>query len=88
MRNAKQPPQITVNFRPVSEWTDEQLERLIGFGKIEAELLDQLEAATAAGDRDLAWQISLALVENIRRVERVSEELKRPVPGGRRVKEF
>jgi hypothetical protein len=63
MRDVKD--RIHVEFTPASELTLDQIERLIGYGKTEADLLDQLEEATRAGDRDLAWQISVALLRNI-----------------------
>lgn len=56
------------------ELTDSELERLMSFGRREAELIDELEEATRNGDRDLAWQIAQTLV----RVE--DEALRRPQP--------
>lgn len=63
MRSAKQPARIAVAFRPVDELTDAQLQRLIDLGRREAELLNALEDAVANNDRDLAWQISMAIFE-------------------------
>lgn len=44
-----------------AELNDTQIDTLIGFGKREGELLDELTAAVRANDRDLAWQIAEAL---------------------------
>jgi hypothetical protein len=43
------------------ELSDIQVERLMSFGRDEADLIDQMEAATRAGDRDLVWQLAQAL---------------------------
>jgi hypothetical protein len=47
---------------PVAELTNHQIEVLMTFGRREAELIDQMEAATRAGDRALVWQLAEALV--------------------------
>lgn len=65
---------IRVMPRAADELTDSQIETLMNFGKREAELIDELEAATRNGDRDLAWQIAQALC----RIE--DEARKRPEP--------
>lgn len=43
------------------ELDDAQIERLMDFGKREADLIEQMEAATRDGDRDLCWQIAQEL---------------------------
>jgi hypothetical protein len=64
---------IRIERRRVADLSDSQVEALIGFGRREAELLEQLEAATRAGDKDLAWQIAQALC----RVEDRLQEMKK-----------
>jgi hypothetical protein len=54
-------PNLRVERRPAEELTDAQIEQLMTFGSKEAELIDDLEAATRAGDKDLVWQIAQAL---------------------------
>jgi hypothetical protein len=49
--------------RAPEELSDAQIERLIGFGRAEADVIDELEAAARAGDRELAWQLARKLVE-------------------------
>jgi hypothetical protein len=41
--------------------TDHQIEQVMDFGRREAELIDRLEAATRAGNRELAWDLSQEL---------------------------
>ena len=54
-------PDIRVDRRPAEELSDAQVERLMAFGRHEAELIDQMEAAARDGDRELVWQIAQAL---------------------------
>lgn len=56
-------PSLRAERRHAEELTDSQVERLIQFGRWEADLIDQMEAAARAGDRELVWQIAQALVE-------------------------
>jgi hypothetical protein len=53
---------IRVERVPADELSDHQIQRLIEFGKREAELIDEMEAATRAGDRNLVWQLAEELV--------------------------
>jgi hypothetical protein len=57
-----QSPRIRVERTPAHELSDAQIEKLMGFGKREADLIDQIEEAARAGDRDLCWQLAEALV--------------------------
>jgi hypothetical protein len=52
---------IRVDRRPVGELTDAQIERLMDLGRREAALIDEMEGAIQAGDRDLVWQIAIRL---------------------------
>ena len=54
---------IRVVRRGVEEFTDTQIEKLIDFGKRESDLIDQMEAAARAGDRELAWQLAQAICD-------------------------
>src|SRR4051794_23410977 len=57
-REASMPtPNISVVRRAAEELSDEQIERLMDFGRREADLIEQMEAAARDGDRDLVWQI-------------------------------
>jgi hypothetical protein len=54
-------PRLRV-FRPeVQELSDDQFEQLISVGKREADLIEEMEQAVRAGDRNLVWQIAQAL---------------------------
>jgi hypothetical protein len=66
-------PHLHVVRHAVDELSDEQIARLMDFGKREADLIDQMEAATRAGDRDLVWQLAQALC-------RIQDEAKQPPP--------
>jgi len=44
--------------RSTEDLTDSQIEQLMTFGRREADLLDKLEAATRAGDRNLVFEIA------------------------------
>jgi hypothetical protein len=56
-------PSIRAERRPVAQLTDNQIQELIGLGKREAEVIDEMESATRRGDRDLAWQLAQTLVQ-------------------------
>jgi hypothetical protein len=63
MQRSKQPPpKVRAEFKSVAEMTDHEIERIIEFGRREAELIDRLEIATRAGDRELAWELSKELL--------------------------
>jgi hypothetical protein len=47
--------------RDPAEMTESQIDALMNLGREEAALLDELEAATRAGDRDEVWRIAQAL---------------------------
>jgi hypothetical protein len=53
--------------------TESQIETLMNFGRQEALLLDELEAATRAGDRDEAWRL-------LQEFCRIEDEAKQPPP--------
>ena len=55
-------PRIRVERIPAEELSDHQIEQLMSFGKREADLIDRMEAAARAGDRDLVWELAEALV--------------------------
>jgi hypothetical protein len=55
-------PRIRLARIPAEELSDHQIEALMAFGKREAALIDEMEAAARAGDRDLVWQLAEALV--------------------------
>jgi hypothetical protein len=58
----KQAPRLRVVRRAADELSDQQIEQLMAFGKREAELLDQMEEATRAGDRDAVWRLATSLL--------------------------
>jgi hypothetical protein len=58
----KQVPHLRVVRRPVEELSDQQIEQLMAFGKREAELITEMEAAVRSGDRNLVWQLATSLV--------------------------
>jgi hypothetical protein len=64
---------IRVARRDPAELSDSQIEQLMGFGKRESDLIAELEAATRAGDRELAWQLAEALVRLEDEAARVRE---------------
>ena len=66
-------PSIRAERRSAEELTDSQIERLMQFGRLEADLNDHMEEAARAGDRNLVWQIAQALVE-IEDQRKASEE--------------
>jgi hypothetical protein len=52
-----QQPKLHVVRRAVEELSDAQIERLMNFGKREADLIDEIAAAARAGDRNRVWQL-------------------------------
>jgi hypothetical protein len=54
---------IRVDRRPAAELSDDQIERLMDFGRREAQLIDEMTAAVAVGDRALTWQLAEALAK-------------------------
>jgi hypothetical protein len=61
MPKAARPAHIRALPRSVGDLTDSQIETFIRFGREEAQLIDELEAAVRTGDRDAAWRIAQAL---------------------------
>jgi hypothetical protein len=59
--------------RAVEELSDAQIERLMDFGRREARLIDELEIATRAGNRERAWELAQELC-------RIQDEAKQPPP--------
>jgi hypothetical protein len=55
-------PRIRVERIPADELAEHQIETLMSFGRREADLIDQMEAAARVGDRNLVWQLAEALV--------------------------
>jgi hypothetical protein len=68
-------PSIRVERVPAEELSDHQLERLMAFGRREADLIDEMEAAARVGDRDSVWRLAEALV-------RFQDEAKQVTEGG------
>ena len=66
-------PNLRVVRRPVEELSDEQIARLMDFGRQEAALLDQMEEAVRTGDKNLCWEIAQALVHIQDEAGRVTE---------------
>ena len=58
----RQTPHLRVVRRAADELSDQQIEQLMSFGKREALLLDEMEAAVRTGDRALVWQLATSLV--------------------------
>lgn len=58
----QQTPRLRVVRRPAEELSDEQIARLLDFGRREADLITEMEAAARAGDRNLVWELAEALV--------------------------
>jgi hypothetical protein len=56
---------------PPAEWSDAQLDELIGIGTREAALLDELETAVASGNDELVLAIA-------RRLIAVAQQLREP----------
>jgi len=66
-------PRIRVERTPADELSDHQIEQLMAFGRREAELVDQMEAAARAGDRALVWQLAEELVRYQDEARQVAE---------------
>jgi hypothetical protein len=49
--------------KAVEDFSDTEIEKLMDFGRREADLLEEMEAAVRTGDRELVWQLAKALVE-------------------------
>ena len=49
--------------RAIEELSDNEIERLMNFGRREADLIDEMTAAARAGDRNLVWQLARALCD-------------------------
>jgi hypothetical protein len=58
----RQPPQISVKFRPPEELSDAAIQRLIDRGRRQGELLEELFDAVRANDQRLAWELCLELL--------------------------
>jgi hypothetical protein len=54
-------PRPRVVPRAAEEMSDHQIEQLISVVKREADLIEEMEQAVRAGDRNLVWQIAQAL---------------------------
>ena len=64
---------IRVERIPAAELTDHQIECLMNFGRREADLIDQMEAAARTGDRDRVWELAEELVSLQDEVEQVTK---------------
>jgi hypothetical protein len=51
-------PRIRAEVRDPAEMTESQVGMLLNLGREEAALLDRLEAATRAGNKDEVWKIA------------------------------
>jgi hypothetical protein len=67
-------PDLRVVRREAAELSDREIERLMDFGKREAELIGDMEQAVRAGDRNLVWQIAEALVRSQDAARQVTED--------------
>lgn len=56
-------PRIRATVRAPDQMTESQIESLLALGRREAAIIDELEAAVRAGDKDLAWRLAVTLVE-------------------------
>jgi hypothetical protein len=56
------PARIRVERIPADALTDTEFQRLMAFGRREAELIDEMEAAARAGDRNEVWRLAEELV--------------------------
>jgi hypothetical protein len=70
-------PNLRVVRREPAELTDHQIEQLMDFGRAEAALVDEMEAAARVGDKNLVWQLAEELVrmqDEVRQVVQVKEQ--------------
>jgi len=58
MTKQQRVPRIRAEVRDPAEMAESQLDALMSLGRREAQLMDRLEAATRAGDRDAVWEIA------------------------------
>jgi hypothetical protein len=54
---------IRVERRPPEDFSDHQIETLMNFGKREADLINEMDAAVQVGDRNLVWQLAVTLTQ-------------------------
>ena len=66
-------PRIRMERIPADELTEHQIEQLVHFGRREAGLVDEMEAAARLGDRNLVWQLAEALVRCQDEAKQVAE---------------
>jgi hypothetical protein len=71
VRKSAAAPRIRAERIPANELTDSQIERIIGFGRQEADVVDQISQAARTGDRDKVWQLAQELV-------RLEDQARRP----------
>ena len=55
-------PRIRVKRIPAEDLSDHQIERLMEFGRREADLIEQMEEAARTGDRGKLWRLAEELV--------------------------
>ena len=67
-------PRIRAERRSVDELSDRQIEELMAFGKREAGLIDDMEAAVRRGDRDGLWALGETLVRMQDEAAKVTEK--------------
>ena len=59
--------------RPVDQLSDDQLARVINFGRARAEVIAGIEAAVRRGDRDALWALGETLVRMRDEAAKVTE---------------
>jgi hypothetical protein len=65
---------IHLERRSLADLSDQEIDRLVNFGRAEADLINQLVEASRDGDRDLAWRV----VQEFRRIEDEIEAMAKP----------
>jgi hypothetical protein len=70
----KAAPQLHPHFRQVEEMTDAEIELLVNLGRRESELLRELKAAEASGDKDHM----LVIAQQLCHVEEERPETRNP----------
>jgi hypothetical protein len=58
VRDKNRIPSVRAEARPPEEMSESQIETLLNFGKRESALMDRLEVAARAGDKDEVWKIA------------------------------
>ena len=69
-------PRIRAIPRPVEELSVQQIEQIVAFGKRTASLIDGMEAAARAGDRERVWELVTDLVRYRDEIHKAAERRK------------